>query len=73
MKVTYIKCHHGNLIKDCRECEEEKQEAKSKIFEAAKVKEKSVRIPITRGCPNTTNGGACFCTGKCQEVIGYYE
>ena len=27
------------------------------------------RINVERGCPNSQ----CFCTGKCKEIIGYWE
>ena len=27
----------------------------------------NTKVPIKRGCPNKQ----CFCTGKCQEVIGW--
>ena len=27
------------------------------------------RINVEKGCPNAQ----CFCTGKCKEVIGYWE
>lgn len=27
------------------------------------------KAPIKRGCPN----GQCFCTGKCQEIIGWRD
>ena len=28
------------------------------------------KIPVERGC---NNKDGCFCTGKCKEVIGYYQ
>ncbi len=34
------------------------------------LKEASNQIAIRRGC-NNTNG--CFCTGKCQEIVGWRE
>ena len=27
------------------------------------------RINVERGCPNEQ----CFCTGKCKEIVGYWE
>lgn len=33
------------------------------------ISEKDNKIPIKRGCPNKQ----CFCTGKCNEIIGYRE
>jgi hypothetical protein len=27
-------------------------------------------VPIRKGC---SNANGCFCTGACQEVIGYYK
>lgn len=30
---------------------------------------KERRVPIKRGCPNKE----CFCTGRCNEVIGYRD
>jgi len=69
MEAKYLKCHHGNLVRDCRECETEKQQMKSIIYNAVKEQEKDKRIPIYRGCSN----GTCFCTGRCRDIIGYYE
>lgn len=31
--------------------------------------DKNKAIPILRGCKNKQ----CFCSGKCQEVVGYVE
>lgn len=33
------------------------------------IKLKENKEPIRRGCTN----GTCFCTGKCQEIIGWRE
>lgn len=35
-----------------------------KFYEEMKTK-----VPIKKGCPNQL----CFCTGDCQEVVGYRE
>lgn len=29
------------------------------------------KIPILKGCPNKNT--QCFCTGVCQEIIGYRD
>jgi hypothetical protein len=29
----------------------------------------NAKVPIYRGCPNTT----CFCTGYCKEIIGWRD
>lgn len=34
------------------------------------LEEKSNKVPIRRGC--NANGG-CFCSGKCQEIIGWRD
>lgn len=33
------------------------------------AKEIGNKVPIYRGCQNQ----ACFCTGKCKEIIGWRE
>jgi len=33
-------------------------------------KKEDNRIPILRGCMAAQHGG-CFCTGRCNEIIGY--
>ena len=33
------------------------------------LQNKDKRINVERGCPNSQ----CFCTGKCKEIIGYWE
>ncbi len=42
-----------------------KESAKKDMFDFANKNE-----PIRRGC---NNGGLCFCTGACQEIIGWRE
>lgn len=29
----------------------------------------NTKVPIKRGCPNKE----CYCTGKCNEIIGYRD
>lgn len=29
----------------------------------------SRKVPVKRGCPNKQ----CFCTGKCEEIVGYRD
>ena len=68
MGTTYIKCHHGNLKKDCMQCEKEKRDTNIYDF-VKKTLTEDKRTPILRGCQNEI----CFCTGKCKEIIGYQE
>jgi hypothetical protein len=35
-------------------------------------KEKERKVPIKKGCHAAAHGG-CFCTGACQEIIGYRD
>lgn len=67
MKEVLLKCHHGNLVKTCILCTQELEQFRS-FLHAGKLEEDK-RVPILRGCPNEQ----CFCTGRCKEVIGYYE
>ena len=30
---------------------------------------KNTKVPIKKGCPNNQ----CFCTGKCNEIIGWRD
>lgn len=30
----------------------------------------NTKVPIKKGCPND---GQCFCTGKCNEIIGWRD
>ncbi len=69
MEAKYLNCHHGNLVKYCLTCETEKEGFKNLLHNYSKAQEKDKRIPIYRGCSNST----CFCTGKCKEIVGYYE
>jgi len=40
------------------------------IYTLDKIKEKTTNeVPIRKGCPNHQ----CFCTGACQEIIGWRE
>jgi hypothetical protein len=43
----------------------------NKIYEAAGEYHESVKgkIPIKKGCKNKE----CFCTGECQEIMGYRD
>jgi hypothetical protein len=70
LTAVYTKCHHGNLVKDCLLCQEEKQKYKS-LLSQHQATEKDKRIPIYRGCSSGSSG--CFCSGRCKEIIGYYE
>ena len=73
MGIVYIKCHHDNLKKDCRECISEKEEMRNRVYDLIKEqKDEPKQIPIRRGCVAAEHGG-CFCTGACQEIIGYQE
>lgn len=33
------------------------------------ISKKDNKVPIKRGCQNKE----CFCTGKCNEIIGYRD
>ena len=76
MKTTYLKCIHGNDKRfGCQQCEADKQLYFGGIGYAAKNKfdkPKETKIPIYRGC-GVGDGGQCFCTGRCKEIIGYHE
>ena len=67
---VFLKCHHGNLVRDCQECELEKEQTRNVIYNSVKEQDKDKRTPIYRGCQNT---GGCFCTGRCMDIIGYHE
>lgn len=43
---------------------------KDKLLQEAIEKQKN-KVPIYKGCPN--GEGPCYCTGVCQEVIGYRD
>lgn len=68
--IEWLKCPHGNFKKDgtCFQCEQQrydylKQASQSKL-------EPPSKIAIKRGCQNKDG---CFCTGKCNEIIGYRD
>ena len=42
---------------------------KNKILISTLLQNRDKRINVERGCPNSQ----CFCTGKCKEIIGYWE
>lgn len=48
---------------------EMKDKIKQSLYKQLKSKTDN-RVPIKRGC---SNKGLCFCTGKCNEVIGYRD
>lgn len=48
-----------------------RDEYKRDLLQSGIVEEFSKKVPIKRGCP-VRNGG-CFCTGVCQEVIGWRD
>lgn len=75
LKAVYLECHHGikkNSFISCEKCEREKQEIYGGLGFRLKEIEKDKRIPILRGC-SVGVGGQCYCTGKCKDIIGYYE
>lgn len=72
MGITYLKCKHNNLVKDCLQCKIEKQNNTALIYDALKTIEEDKRIPIYRGCSAAEQGG-CFCTGACREIVGYQD
>lgn len=71
--ITYIECKHGNLFKDCLQCENDKNEKLSIINDLMEDHKKDKRVPILRGCSAAEYGGGCFCTGRCKEIIGYRD
>ena len=76
MEAEYLKCHHGNELRfGCHKCEAEKRDIKKSFYTAFKEQEKDKRIPILRGCPvlEQGGGGQCFCTGRCNDIVGYYK
>lgn len=46
-----------------------KPEVYKEMRSVKKSKPSVERVPILRGCKNS----ACFCTGRCHDVIGYRE
>ena len=76
MEIKYLKCHHGNLVRDCKECPAEKENNKLMILDYFNSKknltkeQQDKKIPIYRGCQSVDG---CFCDGHCKEIIGYYE
>jgi hypothetical protein len=70
INIEWLKCHHGfeKRLGQCPECRKERDN----LFSAASMKQAQAptRIPIKRGC---TSNGPCFCSGACQEIIGYRE
>lgn len=44
-----------------------KKEVMDRLLEQTKN-----RVPIRKGCPNAGVSG-CFCTGRCQEIIGWRD
>lgn len=34
---------------------------------------KPERLLVQRGCTATSDSSGCFCTGRCRDIIGYYE
>ncbi len=71
MGIVYLKCSHGNLVKDCLQCAIEKDQVKQLVYDRIK-ENKDTRTPILRGCTAAEHGG-CFCTGRCQEIVGYQD
>lgn len=70
LNIVWEKCHHGiEKRHGCLQCEEEKRKFLKSVFER-KAPFAQKRIPILRGC-NSKDG--CFCTGRCNEVIGYRD
>jgi hypothetical protein len=67
MITEYLKCHHGfDKRFGCSDCEKEK--IKYLKQPDNKSNKKDDKIPIYRGCTNSS----CFCTGRCKEIIGYH-
>lgn len=70
LHITWEKCHHGVEKRNyCEECCKERDN----LFTTARKTDSSrieSRIPIKRGCPAA---GPCFCSGICQDIIGYRD
>jgi len=46
------------------------QENKNYIYDKMKSLANDDKVPIRRGC--NVEGG-CFCSGKCQEIVGWRD
>lgn len=69
--IEWIKCHHGvekRSLNGCEECRKERDDLFSAV--SKKAAEAPSRIPIKRGCRVMA---PCFCSGACQEIIGYRD
>ena len=72
IKIEWVKCHHGIEKRSpipCEQCRKEKDELFSKFNKQLYDDSAPTKIAIKRGCPNSPN--PCFCTGICNEIIGY--
>lgn len=49
----------------------EKRDLKMEYISEFK-KRLETQVPIRKGCKAAAEGG-CFCTGKCQEIIGWRD
>jgi hypothetical protein len=55
--------------------EKQEQPSLNEMFKKAvkdHFKKMDRKVPIKKGCHAAANGG-CFCTGACQEIIGYRD
>lgn len=73
MNTETLKCSHGtSLTEHCSQCDQAKINVMNIYNRLADENKDDKRTPILRGCMASQQGG-CFCTGRCNEVIGYVE
>lgn len=71
LNIVWEKCHHGVEKRSpfgCDKCRQELSAYKNMLSQKERLP--VTRIPIKRGCPNKDG---CFCTGACNEIIGYRD
>jgi hypothetical protein len=67
LNIEWLKCPHGREVRSgCPECDK----LKNDVLNAVRQVELNPRVPIYRGC---NSNGACFCSGRCREIIGYRD
>ena len=68
LNITWEYCQHGILKSNyCPQCQNQLNDF---MTSAREVHAAPTRIPIRRGCKAQ---GGCFCTGRCQDIIGYRD
>ncbi len=71
LNIVWEKCHHG--VEKRHYCHQCKDEQRNFLYQITKQTTTGPRrIPIKRGCEAASQGG-CFCTGRCNEIVGYRD